>query len=78
MRQGLVILGAIALLATTRCSTGSSDVSGAPAPGPQLAGSSTPSMASVTGRQDLGMYNPYMGTKVYDTATPPPGHAYGR
>jgi len=35
-------------------------------------------MASVTGGQDVGMYDPYLGTKVYNSATPPPGNAYGR
>lgn len=43
-----------------------------------LAGSSTPSMSKVTGRQDLGLYDPYLGTKVFNSATPPPGNAYGR
>ena len=42
------------------------------------AGSSTPSMSKVTGRQDLGLYDPYLGTKVFNSATPPPGNAYGR
>jgi hypothetical protein len=78
VRLHLLVVGAVVLLATTRCSTGSSDSSATPSPGVPLAGSSTPSMASVTGRQDLGMYNPQMGTKVYDSATPPPGNAYGR
>ena len=43
-----------------------------------LAGSSTPGMSKVTGRQDLGLYDPYLGTKVFNSATPPPGNAYGR
>jgi hypothetical protein len=52
-----------------------------PAARPQAApsaGSSTPSMSRVTGRQDLGLYDPYLGTKVFNSATPPPGNAYGR
>ena len=48
-----------------------------PQPTP-LAGSSAPSMSRVTGRQDLGLYDPYLGTKVFNSATPPPGNAYGR
>ena len=43
-----------------------------------LAGSSTPSMSKITGRQDLGLYDPYLGGKVFNSATPPPGNAYGR
>jgi hypothetical protein len=49
-----------------------------PAARPPLAGSSTPSMSRVTGRQDLGLYDPYLGTKVFNSATPPPGNLYGR
>jgi hypothetical protein len=43
-----------------------------------MTGSSTPRMSATTGRQDLGLYDPYLGTKVFQTATPPPGNAYGR
>ena len=84
MRLPLRIIGAVALLATTQCSAGSSDSSATASPPATAsssvpsAGSSTRSMASVTGRQDLGMFNPYMGTKTYKSATPPPGNAYGR
>jgi len=77
VRQGLLSLGAIALLAATGCSGGSTSSSqGQPAPA--LSGSSTPtSMASVTGGQDLGMYNPYLGGRSYNSAVPPPGRLYG-
>lgn len=79
MKQAFFILGAIALLVTTQCSAESPGTSASsPPPAAPLAGSSTPSMANVTGSQDLGMYNPYMGTKTYESATPPPGKAYGR
>ncbi len=78
MRQILLISGALTLLATAGCSAGSSDVSGSPPPSAPLAGTSTPSMASVTGRGSLGMYDPQLGTTVYGTPTPPPGKAYGR
>ena len=78
MRQISLISGAVALLATAGCSAGSSDVSQSPPPGASLAGSTTPGMASVTGRQSLGMYDPMIGTTVYGSPTPPPGRAYGR
>lgn len=72
-------LGTITLLAIAGCSAESPDVAQNPPPAASLPGSSTPtSMAEVTGRQDLGMYNPYMGTPTYQSATPPPGKSYGR
>lgn len=63
---------------TTKTQTSGVPPAQATSPAPPLAGSSTPSMSRVTGRQDLGLYDPYLGTKVFNTATPPPGNAYGR
>jgi hypothetical protein len=34
-------------------------------------------MASVTGSESLGMYDPYKGGRAYESATPPPGRLYG-
>lgn len=62
---------------TTKTQTSGSTAGQAPRPAP-MAGSSTPRMSATTGRQDLGLYDPYLGTKVFQTATPPPGNAYGR
>lgn len=76
--QNSFVLGAIALLALVGCSAGPSDTPQLASSTPPLSGSSTPSMARVTGGQDVGIYDPYLGTKVYNSATPPPGQAYGR
>ena len=77
MKQASFVLAAIALSSLVGCNAGSADTQLASST-PPLAGSSTPSMARMTGGQDLGIYDPYMGAKVYNSATPPPGQSYGR
>jgi len=64
-----LMLGLAAVLATTQCTSPSSE-SASPA---AVSGSSAPSMASVTGNQPIGMFDPSSGRTRYNTATPPPG-----
>jgi hypothetical protein len=69
MRWCLLMLGMAAALATTQCASPSSEIASTGA----VSGSSTPSMASVTGNQPVGMYDPAYGRTIYNSATPPPG-----